>query len=1190
MSAPPKSLVAAGFLALLLLPLVLGLGTGVIPGFLVDPSRPGELLAPPEVRLVSPRDGDGVGPRVIVEGEARTAHGLIRDVQVRLDGQRWLSIPDMPRGLPSVVFAHPLDLPPGDHLVEVRAYDGESFSLSARATIRSAATAPPTVRVLSPADGDGVEAGAVTFRGTVRSDEAPRVTLRDGNASTVEALVVPGTAGEHAWTATMRLPPGERHIAVHAVERLPGIPAAMRVMAAPTLPPTVRIATPLEGSAFGSRGDTSCETSCILLSGLVQRGDATPRSVRVLVDGATVAGSSADLDRATGAWTYRLPLAGLFSGEHRATVSAEADDDTTSVPQSVRFLVRTPRALHVAGDDAPRFTGTPLRFALQAEGLDDARWTLDGTPVGKGREIEITLVSPGDHVLLATATSPDGRGAAARLPLYALNRPPVATLTASAGLAAADLPFQASAHDPDGQVEAYRWEFGDGNATTTPASNVTHLYREAGLYRVNLTPIDDHGLAGATVSTLLPVTNAPPLAAFTWGPEAPTAGEAVTFRDGSTDLDGRIVARSWSFPDGTVTDEASPTHRFQQRGPQRVVLRVVDDQGAATELAQLVAVQNVPATVRFNFTPEAPQTSMEVLFSDQSLKTDGRIVGWLWDFGDGETSTQGPAALHTYREPGEHEVRLEVLDDFGARSNATLRIAVLDSPPDVRQVIVEPESPRAHDEVRFRAVAVDRDGAIVRHEWSFGDNATSSLDAPSHRYARSGLYQGRVTVFDQGGHAMSLPFAVLVENAPPEARLADPVGGYAAFPTLLRVDARDPDGRLVGARFDADGDGLDDCDGAGLECAFTYTAPGVYRATAWVQDDEGAVVSSTRLIDIVPPPSGLAPPAVVVDSPLPRAFLRGEQMLTGTTGGVRPVERVEVQLRNGSWAFAASRTAWMAAEGNASWRLLLDTRGFVDGPYDLVVRATDTAGGVGFASVPIAIGNGERESRVSLRLLDRPAELEGDALVRGSAWHPEGITAVRWRVDDGPWRLVDGPAIAFGVPLSRSDFAPGEHTLRIAAYRGLAESREEAVTFRVAGEPPILLVDEPPTYVAYGLLHAAGRVVGGQVEWRLDHGVWQQLPGSGEWRLDRLTHDIPAGNHTLALRAVSPDGSLVSEPRTWRVHLVNPSGDGERRDLDIGSAGEVGPRSETPLGAPLVLVAVGLALALRRSGALPPRI
>ncbi len=67
-------------------------------------------------------------------------------------------------------------------------------------------------------------------------------------------------------------------------------------------------------------------------------------------------------------------------------------------------------------------------------------------------------------------------------------------------------------------------------------------------------------------------------------------------------------------------------------------------------------------------------------FSDLSTDSDGTVVSWLWDFGDGVTSSlQNPS--HVYSAEGTYTVNLTVTDNDGATGNASANISVTE-PPD----------------------------------------------------------------------------------------------------------------------------------------------------------------------------------------------------------------------------------------------------------------------------------------------------------------------------------------------------------------------------------------------------------------------------------------------------------------------------------------------------------------------------
>ncbi len=56
--------------------------------------------------------------------------------------------------------------------------------------------------------------------------------------------------------------------------------------------------------------------------------------------------------------------------------------------------------------------------------------------------------------------------------------------------------------DPDGTIEKYEWDFGDGNITNTTEAIITHSYSQAGDYVVNLTVTDDEGAKNTASKTI----------------------------------------------------------------------------------------------------------------------------------------------------------------------------------------------------------------------------------------------------------------------------------------------------------------------------------------------------------------------------------------------------------------------------------------------------------------------------------------------------------------------------------------------------------------------------------------------------------------------------------------------------------------------------------------------------------------
>jgi len=79
----------------------------------------------------------------------------------------------------------------------------------------------------------------------------------------------------------------------------------------------------------------------------------------------------------------------------------------------------------------------------------------------------------------------------------------------------------------------------------------------------------------------LPAGNKPPVAVATADVYSGKAPLAVNFYStDSTDTDGKIVAYSWDFMDGSSSTDANPLHKFTEPGNYTVTLIVTDDQNA----------------------------------------------------------------------------------------------------------------------------------------------------------------------------------------------------------------------------------------------------------------------------------------------------------------------------------------------------------------------------------------------------------------------------------------------------------------------------------------------------------------------------------------------------------------------------------------------------------------------------------
>ena len=172
----------------------------------------------------------------------------------------------------------------------------------------------------------------------------------------------------------------------------------------------------------------------------------------------------------------------------------------------------------------------------------------------------------------------------------------------------------------------------------------------------------------------------PPTANFSWVPFGPSTDLRIKFFDESVDPGyGTIISWNWSFGDGNTSDIATPIHQYDSIGVYNTTLTVVDDDGLTDRYSQMVTVSASSPFANFTWDPINPYAMQSVNFTDLSTD-DGSIVSWIWDFDDGNTSTEQHPS-HLFVDDGYYNVHLEVGDDDGATDTITKQIFIANQPP-----------------------------------------------------------------------------------------------------------------------------------------------------------------------------------------------------------------------------------------------------------------------------------------------------------------------------------------------------------------------------------------------------------------------------------------------------------------------------------------------------------------------------
>jgi len=149
-----------------------------------------------------------------------------------------------------------------------------------------------------------------------------------------------------------------------------------------------------------------------------------------------------------------------------------------------------------------------------------------------------------------------------------------------------------------------------------------------------------------------------PSADFDANPVTGISPLSVAFQDLSA---GRPSSWSWDFGDGTLSNQQNPTHVYNLPGQHSVSLTVsnADGQSSITK-TDFITVD----TPQLDFLASTTQGSPALLVDFSDLTQGPMLQSWLWDFGDGQSSTaQNPS--HIYASDGAFSVSLTVSNPYG---------------------------------------------------------------------------------------------------------------------------------------------------------------------------------------------------------------------------------------------------------------------------------------------------------------------------------------------------------------------------------------------------------------------------------------------------------------------------------------------------------------------------------------------
>lgn len=391
-------------------------------------------------------------------------------------------------------------------------------------------------------------------------------------------------------------------------------------------------------------------------------------------------------------------------------------------------------------------------------------------------------------------------------------------------------------------ISNYHWDFGDGNFSDS--ATPTHVFTTPGAYTITLTYTTAGGCVDSVKKVNGIVVGSKPTANYTADPLDVCAYKKINFTDKSAGNPDQWV---WFFGDGGSAVDQNPSHLYNDTGYFSITLIAINN-GCADTITHKNQVHIHPPIARFSYVKTC-SVPLQAIFTDQSIGADY----WLWDFGDGTTSTQ-QNPVHNYLNAGVYNVSLTVTNQAsGCSETRTETVQII---REIADFNLSNAQTCRNTPVTFDAIN-SIPGHVSSYTWKFGDGSSisDSSASTSHQYDKASAYNITLILKDINGciDSVTKPFAVQVNG--PTAVFHATVAGTCLNNTVNFFDSSYSDGTHPIQQWSWNwGDGNTQNLNSG-PFNHNYSAPGNYTVSLVVSDSEGCsdTLSKTNAIIISKP-------------------------------------------------------------------------------------------------------------------------------------------------------------------------------------------------------------------------------------------------------------------------------------------------------------------------------------------------
>ncbi|MFN4246166.1 MAG: PKD domain-containing protein [Flavipsychrobacter sp.] len=320
----------------------------------------------------------------------------------------------------------------------------------------------------------------------------------------------------------------------------------------------------------------------------------------------------------------------------------------------------------------------------------------------------------------------------------------------------------------------------------------------------------------------------------------------------------------WDLGNGSTSTLQNPSTTYINPGTYTVTLIATNSNGADTQVfTNYITVAPSP-TVAFtaDSTPSC-QVPRTISFTNNSVAGGSGTTTYLWDFGDGNTSSSANPT-HTYTAFGNYTVTLLVTNGNSC-SKSLIKSNYIKILPKPTASFTATGNNSCTSPVT--TTFTNTSTGAVAYDWSFGDGGTSTATNPTHIYTANGSYTVRLIATNAAGCKDTFTSSSFVNIGAPNASFNVSSLSVCTGKTINFTNTSTPAGYTSAWSFGTGGTST------ATSPIYTYSSAGTYTATLIVSRS-GCSDTDSKTITVNQNPSVnfIASPTEACAAPLTTNF------------------------------------------------------------------------------------------------------------------------------------------------------------------------------------------------------------------------------------------------------------------------------------------------------------------------------